>query len=35
MRYRRERAWKDTLDSDTNFLNVLVILVASGGQQRG
>lgn len=35
MSYRRETAWKDMLDSDTNFLNVLVILMASGGQQRG
>lgn len=34
MSYRRERVWKDMLESDTNFLNVLVILVALGGQQR-
>lgn len=35
MSCRRERVWKGMVESDTNSLKVLVILMALGGQQRG
>lgn len=35
MRCSREMSWKVMSDTDKNFLNELVILVALGGEQRG